>query len=326
MNETISTITHKTILFSPLNWGLGHVSRSVPLIQQLINQGNELIICCNTDQEEFYRDYFPFLWFVDHQGYPFDFKGRGEFVKDMLFNYRKLKRRRDKEILEVKELVKVFTPDLIISDQRFGFRHRQVKSIIISHQLTLKLPFYAQIGQLMNKVLLKKFDEVWVPDGKENLSGELSQSKIEHKRVGLMSRFDNKLEELPYKYKYLAVVSGPMPYAKLFLENLCQRLEKVEGKHAVVASLELFDYKTQKDNVEVYYQPDKEGLERLFAEAEVVISRSGYSTLMDLTRLKKKALLIPTKGQTEQEYLAVHNANRKDFEFLSEEDFTNYPL
>ncbi|SFT68105.1 conserved hypothetical protein [Lishizhenia tianjinensis] len=326
MNESISTITHQTVLFSPLNWGLGHVSRSVPLLKQLIEQGNEIIVCCNLDQEDFYRAYFPELWYVSHKGYPFKFEGKGSFMKDVFVNYFQLKHRLDVELEEVKALVKVFTPDIIISDQRFGFRHRKVKSVIISHQLRLNLPKYAFLGQWINKRFLKKFDEVWVPDDELNLSGDLSVSKLAHKRIGILSRFQHEVETQAVKYKYLVIVSGPMPYAKDFLLEMSERLSVCEGKHAVIAGLDAFDYEATKDNVDVYYQPNQEWMERLFGEAEIVISRSGYSTLMDLIRLKRKAILIPTKGQSEQEYLAKHNAQRKQFTFVTEEEFKNYPL
>lgn len=326
MNESISTITHQTVLFSPLNWGLGHVSRSVPLLEQLIKQGNELIICCNLDQEDFYRAYFPELWYVSHKGYPFKFEGNGSFVKDVLKNYFQLKHRLDVELEEVKALVKVFTPDLIISDQRFGFRHKKVRSVIISHQLQLNLPKYAFLGQWINRKFLKKFDEVWVPDSDLNLSGTLSKSAIPHKRIGLLSRFKKEVVADNSKYKYLVVVSGPMPYAKDFLLEMSERLSQCAGKHAIIAGLDAFDYEATRDNVEVYYQPNQEWMERLFGESEIIISRSGYTTLMDLIRLKRKAILIPTKGQTEQEYLARHNANRQQFTFVTEEEFKSYPL
>ncbi|MDX1445904.1 glycosyltransferase [Lishizhenia sp.] len=232
----------------------------------------------------------------------------------------------DVELEEVKALVKVFTPDVIISDQRFGFRHRKVKSIIISHQLHLNLPKYAFFGQWLNRKMLRKFDEVWVPDSELDLSGELSQSKIAHKRIGILSRFRQAVEAQEPKYKYLVIVSGPMPYAKDFLLEMSERLSNCEGKHALIAGLDAFDYEATKDNVEVYYQPNQEWMERLFGESEIIISRSGYSTLMDLIRLKRNAILIPTKGQNEQEYLAKHNAKRKQFTFVTEEEFKNYPL
>lgn len=326
MNESISTITRKIVLFSPLNWGLGHVSRSVPLLEQLMQQENEIIVCCNLDQEDFYRAYFPSLWYVSHKGYPFRFEGKGSFVKDVIANYFQLKRRMEMEVEEVKELVKVFNPDVIISDQRFGFRHKKVRSIIISHQLKLNIPKYAFLGQLLNQKFLKRFDEVWVPDGDIDLSGALSQSNLPHKRIGLLSRFKAEVQEVERKYKYLVVVSGPMPYAKDFLLEMSERLSKKTGKHAIIAGLDAFDYEATKDNVEVYYQPNQEWMERLFGESEIIISRSGYSTLMDLVRLKRKAILIPTKGQSEQEYLAKHNAKREQFTFVTEEEFKNYPL
>lgn len=327
----LNSIKSLQVLLSPLNWGLGHVSRTIPIIQKLIHQNNEVLICCDQEQETFYRHYFPQLQYIFHQGYPFQFKGKGNWTLDLLSNFNTLHRRLITEKQEVQRLVDTFQPDLIISDQRYGFISKQVKSVIISHQLKLPLPTWNFLPQIWNQKLLTDFDEIWIPDIENHLlSGDLSKKKMKNIHfLGFCSRFSSFFEQNKEKaessspiYKYLGVISGPSPYKEQFFELLCQKLIKTDQNSAIIVpkgvNVDLFK---ESKKLTFFISPNVHQFSELLLQSEKIISRAGYSTLMDLTVLKKEAILIPTPRQFEQIYLAKLHKNNKMWTFLSEKDW-----
>lgn len=327
--STVKTIQHSRILVSPLNWGLGHVSRTIPIIQQLIDQNNELIIFCNQEQEEFYRQFFPELWYVPHEGYPFKFNGKGKWTTDILKNMGALQSFLWEEEEKVNTWVEKFNPDLIISDQRFGFKSKKVKSIIISHQLNLPVSKWNFAAQLWNKKLLSQFDELWIPDcSKQKTSGKLSNGRHKSKHfIGNCSRFITKSNSHKnQKYKYLAIVSGPLPYSHQLLDLLLSKLSLTTEKSAIIVPNSLVFEKQILDNVEIFVHPAHETFSALINSSETLISRSGYSTIMDLLSIEKKAILIPTPGQVEQEYLSKFHSNNKNWKFIKEKDWDRVKL
>lgn len=321
----ISSIYSKRILISPLNWGLGHVSRTIPIIQKLLENKNEVYICCDQDQELFYRQYFPELWYISHAGYPFRFKGKGEWSKDILSNVFSLKKCLKQEELKVKDLVEKFHFDLIISDQRFGFRSKKVKSIIISHQFNLPVSSWNVFAKFLNKRLLLKFDEIWIPDNEKNeFSGDLSRNSSKKvKYIGICSRFEMKSTKNDKKgemeFRYLGIVSGPFPYNEQFLGDLVRKMSKTNEKCAIIAPNGLKNGEMSKNGkISLYLSPNPQEFSELIQKSEEIISRAGYTTLMDLAVLKKKAILIPTPGQQEQIYLSKLHQNRKDLTFVKD--------
>ena len=328
MHQTpLNSIKSLRILLSPLNWGLGHVCRTIPIIQLLLAQDNEVIICCDENQEEFYRSYFPELWYVPHAGYPFRFKGKGNWTLDVLSSFSSLNHHLIEEKRRVKDLVEKFNPDLIISDQRFGFVSKKVKSVVISHQLNLPVPIWNLIAKLWNKNLLAAFDEVWVPDTEEQkYSGILSNGRHKCKSfIGTSSRFckDEKIKSASKKhqYDYLGIVSGPSPYNEQFLDLLMKKLTQHNQNAVIIVPHELYEKSRAIENVILISSPSHEEFLKLLQESKVVISRSGYSTLMDLIETGNKSILIPTPGQAEQLYLAKLHQDHPDWIFKTEEEF-----
>lgn len=326
LESRVNSIKRKRILLSPLNWGLGHVTRTIPIIQTFINEQNEVIICCDSDQEEIYRNYFPELWYVRHEGYPFSFKGKGNWSLDIMRNIFSLNVFLSEEKKRVEELVEKFNPDLVISDQRFGFRSDRVKSIVVSHQLNLPLSKFNVAGKLLNKRMLNKFDEIWIPDDKsDRLSGRLSEGgNSKSYFIGTCSRFhhDSIDKYLPRQkeYKYLGIVSGPTPYSEMFLDLLIQKFSESKEKCAIISPLAVHTSSDFK-NIDFYFRPDHELFLKTLLNSDTVVSRSGYSTLMDICEIGNNAIFIPTKGQKEQVYLAHHLKNKEGWRFFSEEDF-----
>jgi uncharacterized protein (TIGR00661 family) len=331
LESRVNSLKQKRILLSPLNWGLGHVTRTIPIIQTLLKHENEVIICCDSDQEEIYRAYFPELWYVRHEGYPFDFRGRGNWSMDILRNLFSLNVFLSEEKKRVEELVEKFYPDIVLSDQRFGFRSNTVKSVILSHQLNLPLSRLNFIGKILNKRMLHKFDEIWIPDNAVNrLSGGLSKGVTTKAYfIGTCSRFQHDAIDkyLPHKksYKYLGVVTGPSPYAEAFLELLTQKFSDLNAKCAIISPIEL-KLGELGDNIDFYLKPNHDVFLKTLLKSDTVVSRSGYSTLMDIKETGNKAILIPTKGQKEQIYLAKHHKNESLWTFCGDDEFVQMVL
>ncbi|MBW7868757.1 MAG: hypothetical protein H3C31_10570 [Brumimicrobium sp.] len=323
IHSVVNSIQNKRILLSPLNWGLGHVSRTIPIITTLLENNNEVFICCDNEQELFYRNYFPELWYIPFQGYPFHFRGNGTWIIDILKRFKPLYNRFLKEKNEVEQLIDKFHPDLIISDQRFGFRHTQVRSIIISHQLNLPVPSWNWIAKCWNRRLLKAFDEIWVPDTPDRrLSGNLSKGLTKNVSfIGNCSRFKEIIPSSTKKYKYLIIVSGPIPYSKQFIELILAKFNDVAHLSALIASQELLAELEYPAQITYFSNPTSSEFEQLLHDSEIIISRCGYSTLMDLENTKHSAILIPTPGQKEQLYLAKNNASHANWEMLTEKEF-----
>lgn len=319
MSGHIACIEKKRILFSPLNWGLGHLMRSIPIIEEL-SKKNEVLICCDAQQEKTYREFFNDLWYIPHDGYPFNFKGDGNWSAELLRNFKQLNRTRKNEHKTVEDLVTKFKIDLVISDQRYGFYSKKVKSILISHQIKLPLKNSKfQPGQWLNKYFINNYNEVWIPDDPKNqLSGKMGAvkgSKFVH--IGIQSRFKNNGKKSSKKYKYLCIVSGPNPYAQHFFDELLEFLE-LSDENALIVTPSYVDIEEIPihGNIKFITEPTLKAFETLFECSELVISRAGYSTLMDLTVLDKEAILVPTPGQHEQLYLAELHKNHSKWRFV----------
>lgn len=316
----IHHINNQRILLSPLNWGLGHVTRTISVIRQLRKQNCDVIICCDEVQERFYRNYFEDIWYVSHAGYPFKFRGKGKWISDLAKNMGELNAFRKMELIRTGQLVRDFQPDLLVSDQRFGFRNVEVKSVIVSHQLSYRLPVYASFSNVLNRRQLERFDEVWIPDVPGHaLSGDLSKSSLKHTQfIGWQSRFlyTGVSSKHTKSIDFLCIVSGPEPYAhQFYLELLTLFTDYLGVVVIVVPSKAISSTMRRIGRCQVLVNPSETAFEDLFHSAKKVISRAGYSTLMDLSVMGNDALLVPTPGQSEQLYLAHHHRNHASWKF-----------
>ena len=289
---------NKRILLSPLNWGMGHVSRCIGLVDQLRSQNNEVIIACSESQRVVFKEYFDDLTYVLHAPYPFKFGKKGWFSFDLLRQFRRLNRRRRKELVEVAQLVKEHAVDIIISDHRYGFQNELTYSIFVTHQLNLPLLWYEAFIQQIHKKLIKKFNGVWVMDFADSrLSGELSRNTplftVDY--IGPYSRF--QLYSMPNKKDNLTVLvaSGPAVYAQQLVDKFAD--QDAQSKVMLIASDEI-----ETNGLPIIHGWREQDQKMLMAN--LIISRSGYSTIMDLHYLGVKAELVPTPRQREQEYLA----------------------
>lgn len=304
-------MAQKRILVAPLDWGLGHATRCIPIIRELQKQGAEVILGAANMPLTLLRQEFPELEYVVFPGMNVAYPKKIPMSLFMAFKApRFLKWVKEEEEL-VDSVVKSHNIDGIISDNRYGLHNTNVPSVLITHQLFIKASVLSFSLKNLTRSYASRFSYCWVPDfkGNPNLSGDLSHGKIaldNLRYVGPLSRFNaNQIYREP-KYDLLAVLSGPEPSRTVLEQTLFKQLKNSDLKALIVRGLvDAVDNKIEEwEGIRrVNYLNTKE-LEREILNAKMVLCRSGYSSIMDLATLGKKAFFIPTKGQTEQEYLA----------------------
>lgn len=301
-----SEIQSKKILISPLNWGFGHVSRCIALIYELIKNDNTIFIACDSAQKNVFIQYFDGkVSFVEHRGYPFQFSGKGNYTKDLLFSIRQLINRSVKELREVDAFVKELNVDIIISDHRYTFRNKKYTSIFMTHQLRLPLVWFQFPLSFYHKKQIEKFNIIWVIDHMENtLAGDLSNNRnfLNAKYIGLLSRFQfyTKVE---IKSGSALIISGPKEYwPYLFLafskELASNEIQTIIGANEVsklILAKKLKQHFCASDN---WIDTDI-----LLLTTKKIYGYIGYTTLMDIEILNCESHLIASPGQLEQEYL-----------------------
>lgn len=303
----------QTVLISPLDWGLGHATRCIPIIKALVENGFEVLIATDGLQQLLLQEEFPDLKFLLLKGYRVTYsKNRWLFAFKLFVQIPKILLAIKNENKWLNKIVDSRHIDIVISDNRYGLHHKKIKSIFITHQLTIKAPFLLLENwlQKINYYFLNQFNSCWVPDikGEINAAGILSHPillpKIPVHYIGLLSRFE-KMDPVQKKYDYCIVLSGPEPQRTLFENIILKDINKLEGKILLVRGKPGSDTLLKlNDNIEIANHLSGRLLQQAFLQSETIICRSGYSTIMEILSLQKKSILVPTPGQTEQEYLA----------------------
>lgn len=305
------SISNQNVLISPLNWGMGHVARSISIIHQLLGQQNQVFVACDNDQKAVFEVYFSNLNFILHHPYPFQFSGKGKWASDLFQQRKKLLERFAQEQKEVEQYIAEFEIEVVLSDHRYGFFSTTKPSVFITHQLHLPLKWFQKPMQFIHRKLIQNFSSVWVlDDEKSTLAGKLSE-KISHKDliyIGWKSRFQLPGNE-PKPCDNLYLVSGPLPYSQDFL-NECIEMSKMKlGNNVCIYPSGLTLPSNLPENLICLTSNDWKLMDSYIRDAKFIVSRSGYSTLMDLKFLNVDCRLIPTPGQLEQIYLAqLHDA------------------
>ena len=290
----------KTILYGVLNWGLGHATRSSVIIKALTQMGYKVVLASDGEACEWLKRQFPELEIYELPPYRIRYRSKNALVNAMLYLPYLLSAIR-KEKKWVKEVLLSRKVHGVISDNRLNFYRKDVPCIYISHQLTIPLKHFSSMASYIHAKYINKFTEVWVPDDPEyNLSGQMSQNRFVKppvKKIGWLSRFGALTE--PYeKGELLAVISGPEPTKS----NWAKQLFKAAEKQKIPITLAGVDL-PYGEYAQSLPMPSTEVLKAAIEVADLVISRSGYSSLMDYAALGVNALVVPTPGQPEQEYL-----------------------
>jgi uncharacterized protein (TIGR00661 family) len=317
----------KNILVAPLNWGLGHATRCIPIIRGLLEQNFNPILASDGVALEMLRKEFPDLQTLELPSYQIEYAKNGKNFKwKMIKNSPKMIAAILDEKKIVKNWVEVYNLSGIISDNRLGVQSKKVPSVFITHQLNVLTGSTSWITTKLHQNIIKKFDECWVPDFKDkpNLTGKLGHlkkdSNLNLKYIGPLSRLEARF--LREKYQLMVLLSGPEPQRTMLEDKLTIEVANFKAnvifikgiveKHQTIEEIENVTFVNFMNSIE---------LETAFNESEMVLCRSGYTTIMDLAKLGKKAFFIPTPGQFEQEYLAKKLKRNGLFPFAKQDDF-----
>jgi len=319
----------KNILVSPLDWGLGHAARITPLLRYLQKQNHHLMIGINELTASFLKQQFPNVEYHDVPSYNITYSSSASSFSLLKLIPKILKAKRDEQKW-VKEFTQSHQVDLIISDSRFGFYNYAIPSIIISHQLNLQFPkslsLFGKIAQAVNYKWLSKFQQVLVPDTKDHyLSGKLSvNTKIDSDFINPQSRLMPFRAANPIGKEYiLCILSGPEPQRTIFEKLLITQAQKQDETFVIIGGKPNEAVANKMLGAVVYYNHlDDKTLTTFIENASLIISRSGYSSIMDYYTLACAHLfLVPTPSQTEQIYLAQRMKELGICDFVFQEEF-----
>ncbi|PKW28603.1 glycosyltransferase [Flavobacterium lindanitolerans] len=319
-------MSSKKILVAPLNWGLGHATRCIPIIEALENNGYTPIIASDGVALQMLQKEFPHLQSLELPSYHIEYAKNGAFFKwKMIKNSPKM----IEAILHEKKTIRQWIDEYdiagIISDNRLGVYSKKIPSVFITHQLNVLTGNTTWISSKVHQHIIKKFNQCWIPDveTKPNLSGKLGHLENPEeniKYIGPLSRLHRKPTDK--KYDLMVILSGPEPQRGMLEAQLTQEMGQFKGKVVFIkGKIEPEQKIEQAGNVTYYNFMNTEELENTFNESEIVLCRSGYTTIMDLAQLGKKAFFIPTPGQYEQEYLAKKLKKEGLVPFARQEDF-----
>ena len=325
---------NRRILISPLDWGLGHASRIIPIINRYIELGDNVIIAGSGLSFELLKKQFPTLHSIEIPSFKMKYSSRNSQVWAVVKAFPRLIFYSIKEHQVLKRIVKEENIDFIVSDNRFGLFHNTTPSAYITHQLLIKLPkgwtWLEPFVAFVHRCIINRFTECWVPDyenKEKSLAGELSHPAIMPrcvKYIGAISRFSKRCT--PYGHETitpnsslltpnfaLAILSGAEPQRTMLEEELLISLQEDQHENIILVQgkIEAQQKITKVGKVIVYNYMSAEELQKNILKADKIICRSGYSSIMDLYALGKlqNATFIPTPGQTEQEYLAKYISN-----------------
>jgi UDP-N-acetylglucosamine transferase subunit ALG13 len=305
-----------SVLVSPLDWGLGHATRCIPIIKELVKQGVTVVIASAGPQKALLKTEFPGLEILDLPGYSIRYK-KGVFLKwALIFRTPSILKQIKKEKLWLDGILQSRKLDAVISDNRYGLYHKDLYNVFVTHQPSIR----TGLGLLFDRIILKwhyklirKFSVCWIPDwpGDFSLAGRLSHPEIPlpvpHNYIGLLSRL-KPLQANVEKNTLLILLSGPEPQRTQFEKSILLQLEHLTLKCTVLRGLpgKVSSVSTPFNGAQIIDHLPAEELNILMNTSDLILSRSGYSSIMDLVQLGKNAILVPTFGQTEQEYLGNH--------------------
>jgi len=308
------------VLVNPLDWGLGHATRCVPLVHELLRQGCEVFLGSTGLQRAFFSSEFPSLTQIEAPSYQIHYPAQGWQMPFWLMSQLpRLRKLQNTEHLWTEKICREYDIQWVISDNRFGCYSHRVYSTYLTHQnhIVFPSPFRRLeiCGETWHRRQQRHFQEVWIPDfcGEGNLAGILSQAGLTpgfHHHIGPLTRFApaTPAERLQAPtLSLLVMLSGPEPQRTLFEHSVLRILSTWQSPCALLQGKPGQAVPTQVPaQVQIYSHLPTPELRKLILQSSFVLCRSGYSTLMDLQALGSKAILVPTPGQTEQELLGRH--------------------
>jgi uncharacterized protein (TIGR00661 family) len=325
----------KTILICPLNWGIGHASRCIPIIRCLNHMGHRVVIAADNKPLALLQSVFPDNQFVRFPGYEPTYNKGTSLVLKMITDAPGILRSFRNDQIMLDKIIQQHKVDGLISDNRFGASSSKISSVFITHQLFIQTPnflnFTKPIINYLNFKYIRKFNEVWIPDFKQEptLSGRLSHGRVSNMNIhyiGPLSRFSQtdvtQFEEKDKQIDLLVLLSGPEPQRSILEKLIVQQLKNSTFKAMIIRGLPgETNAPACSDNLLMKNHVNQDEFLQSITQARYIVARAGYSTIMDLVALHQKAILIPTPGQTEQEYLAKHLNDFGQFYFVNQDKF-----
>jgi spore coat polysaccharide biosynthesis predicted glycosyltransferase SpsG len=328
---------NRNILICPLEWGLGHAARMIPLAIRLREMNNNIILGAGEEHLALFRRELPGAALIDFPGFKPCYSRYLPQYLALLLQTPLLMYHIIKEHARLKQIVRENKIDIVISDNRFGLWNNKAKTVYVTHLPVIPLPpvffLFEFIGILLHRAVIKKFNYCFIPDlpGEINVSGRLSHGvklPANTRFIGLLSRFtEAKAEENdnPAKFRHNTVIlSGPEPQRGLLRKKVTEILKKREVPTVFLGgSPDKPPEAEHSDNIVFYNHLLAPEMKAVIAGSEGIITRSGYTTIMELISLNRSALLIPTPGQTEQEYLARYLEEKGWFRSINQKELNS---
>jgi uncharacterized protein (TIGR00661 family) len=324
------------VLICPLDWGLGHASRMIPVIQQFIEMNYHVFIGGSGKSGELLKLTYPELSFVHIPGLVIRYTRNGNLLfSKLLLQIPFMVVSAIREHHEIRKITKTYEFDLIVSDNRYGFFCKDAYCVFVTHQISPVLPLLFRWLRypvfLIIKRIMQQYNECWIPDFEdiqESLSGKLShQYKLPAQTyyAGILSRFQMDKTNInlssPEKFTLVIIASGPEPQLGLFIKLIVDQVQSLHCKTLLITGLN-HDLNPQdfrnRNLITIVPHLDIQQFRKVIHDACHIICRAGYSSIMDLVFLKKTAVLVPTPGQPEQEYLARYLSQKGWFTYVKQ--------
>lgn len=328
------------VLVAPLDWGMGHATRCVPLINAIIREKSHVIIATHGRAEIFLKEEFPDLEFVASPGYTIKYSKKIPMWLMMIIQSPKILLNIYREHHWLSKFIDEKNIEEVYSDNRYGLWSKKIRTVFMTHQLMIKCPkglkFMEPVLHFVILWFVKKYSACFVPDWRntENLSGDLSHKYKLPENIfftGILSRFESPVNEseikpIPFQegkdYAVCFMLSGPEPQRTELENKILSIKDQLKEKAILIQGIPSENYlKTVSGKLTIVNHLKSKELKLILQKAEIIICRAGYSSIMDLSVLEKSGILIPTPGQTEQEYLAEHLSEQGLFISIKQENF-----
>lgn len=302
-------IRHKKILLSPLNWGYGHLSRCISIIEHLLKNNNELYFAGREADFAILKQYFnDGITYIEHAPYPFVFNENGFRMRYIWRNLIPISRRYRKELTTVSKLISKHSIDVVLSDHRYGFRSSTCCSIFITHQCKLPIKGIWLPIQWLHRYFIRKFNYIWIVDDEEKrYAGELSiPLNANSIYIGIQSRFKRQQLAEAKRIKEIEcilLVSGPVPFSNKLITHFTEGFSTESDPKFIIGSEDILERLPEALRPYFISNHDWLAVDKLLISTKRLMSYCGYSTLMDVQFLECEINFIATEGQLEQNYL-----------------------
>ena len=320
------------ILFSPLEWGLGHAGRLIPLIRKLRERGHNIFIASGPVHTDFFRSESCEAFYINFPGFRPVYSGFIPQYLMIMLQLPLLVFHTIRDNWRLRKVIERYGIELVISDNRFGMWNKRVKSVYITHQLLIPFPRYLRFlepaGAALHRIIIRKYNFCFIPDlpGDNALTGKLAHgTRLPGNEIytGILSRFADAGNRELHDNKLFAhntvILSGPEPQKGILRKKVTEILKNSGITTVVLEGKPDEDLKTEiSGNIIFHSHLTSPEMSFIIRGSKSIICRPGYTTIMELISLGCTALLVPTPGQTEQEYLAGWLSSRGWFTTITQ--------